>query len=140
MIRRMGTSGWSYPGWKERFYPGGLAQREWLSFYAQHFNTVEINMSFYRFPKSHILKSWLEKTPPGFKFTLKANRQITHLKKLRNVKGDVRYFPIAFGSLLLASQFECFLVPSFVGGAFTLLVMWVIIREVVPVPVTIKKT
>jgi len=99
MIYRLGTSGWSYQGWKEKFYPKGLAQRDWLSFYAQHFNTVEINMTFYRFPKAQILKGWLEKTPPGFKFTLKANRQITHLKKLKEVKGDVRYFTILADNL-----------------------------------------
>jgi uncharacterized protein YecE (DUF72 family) len=99
MIHLLGTSGWSYQGWRERFYPQGLAQREWLSFYAQHFTTVEINMTFYRFPKAQILKGWLEKTPPGFKFTLKANRQITHRKKLRDVKGDVHYFTILADTL-----------------------------------------
>ncbi len=99
MIFRLGTSGWSYAGWREKFYPKGLAQREWLSFYVQYFQTVEINMTFYRFPKVEILKGWLERTPSDFKFTLKANRQITHLKKLRDVKGDVRYFYILADNL-----------------------------------------
>ena len=114
MIHLLGTSGWSYQGWREMFYPKGLPPREWLSFYAQHFNTVEINMTFYRFPKAHILKGWLEKTPPGFKFTLKANRQITHRKKLRDVKGDVHYFTILADNL----HFEViFHVKQFLGFA-----------------------
>ncbi len=88
----LGTSGWSYPGWKGLFYPPDLASGHWLEFYAQRFTTVEINMTFYRFPKPETLTGWLERTPPGFGFTLKANRQITHLKRLRNVKSEVRHF------------------------------------------------
>jgi len=95
----LGTSGWSYPGWKERFYPPDLSPSDWLPFYARHFATVEINMTFYRFPKPETLRGWLERTPSHFSFTLKANRQITHLKKLRNVKNEVRYFTILAASL-----------------------------------------
>lgn len=95
----LGTSGWSYPGWKGRFYPPDLNPSDWLPFYAKHFATVEINMTFYRFPKPETLRGWLERTPAHFSFTLKANRQITHLKKLRNVKNEVRYFYILAGSL-----------------------------------------
>jgi len=95
----LGTSGWSYPGWKGRFYPPGLPSCEWLSFYAQTFATVEINMTFYRFPKPETLGRWLELTPAHFTFTLKANRQITHLKKLKNVRSEVRYFYILADSL-----------------------------------------
>jgi uncharacterized protein YecE (DUF72 family) len=95
----LGTSGWSYPGWKGRFYPPNLSPSDWLAFYAGHFATVEINMTFYRFPKPETLRGWLERTPPHFTFTLKANRQITHLKKLRNVKSEVRYFTILAASL-----------------------------------------
>ena len=88
----MGTSGWSYTDWKERFYPADLSQKDWLLFYAQHFNSVEINMTFYRFPKPETLKGWLNKTPADFSFTLKANRRITHLRKLKGTKNDIRYF------------------------------------------------
>ena len=95
----LGTSGWSYPGWKGRFYPPDLPSSQWLSFYASHFSTVEINMTFYRFPKPETLRGWLERTPPHFTFTLKANRQITHHKKLRNVQSEVRYFTILADSL-----------------------------------------
>ena len=99
MIYRLGTSGWSYTGWKRRFYPEDIPQREWLPYYAEHFNTVEINMTFYRFPKAETLKSWQDKVPEDFKFTLKANRQITHLKRIKGVKNEVRYFYILADSL-----------------------------------------
>ena len=95
----LGTSGWSYAGWKGKFYPPDLARSEWLSYYASRFSTVEINMTFYRFPKPEAFRRWLELTPPDFTFTLKANRRITHLKKLRNVKSEVRYFTILADSL-----------------------------------------
>lgn len=98
-VFHLGTSGWSYPGWKGLFYPPGLPSSDWLEFYAQRFATVEINMTFYRFPKPQTLESWLERTPARFLFTLKANRQITHLKKLRDVKNEVRYFYILADSL-----------------------------------------
>lgn len=99
MIYHLGTSGWSYPGWVSLFYPEDLSSKDWLSFYSQNFSTVEINMTFYRFPKPETLRGWLDKTPPHFSFTLKANRQITHLKKIRNVQHEVRYFYILANSL-----------------------------------------
>lgn len=99
MIYYLGTSGWSYSDWKGRFYPEDISQKTWLPYYAEHFNTVEINMTFYRFPKAETLKGWKDKVPDDFKFTLKANRQITHLKKIRGVKSDVRYFCILADSL-----------------------------------------
>ncbi len=99
MILHLGTSGWSYPDWRGRFYPEDIPQREWLPFYTQHFNTVEINMTFYRFPKPETLRGWLEKSPAHFSFTLKANRQITHLKKIKGVKSQVRYFYILADTL-----------------------------------------
>ena len=99
MIYRLGTSGWSYSGWKGRFYPEDIPQKSWLPYYAQHFNTVEINMTFYRFPKPETLKGWQRKVPESFKFTLKANRQITHLKRIKGVKSEVRYFYILADSL-----------------------------------------
>jgi len=99
MIYHSGTSGWSYQGWKGRFYPEELSQKEWFPFYVQHFNTVEINMTFYRYPKPETLTGWMGKVPEKFKFTLKANRQITHYKKIKGVKSDVRYFYILADNL-----------------------------------------
>jgi uncharacterized protein YecE (DUF72 family) len=95
----LGTSGWSYPDWRERFYPAGLGARNWLEHYSRQFDSVEVNMTFYRFPKPETLEAWLERTPPGFTFTLKAPKQITHLKKLKKVKSDVHYFDLLAGRL-----------------------------------------
>jgi uncharacterized protein YecE (DUF72 family) len=82
----IGCSGWSYQDWVGKFYPADLKQGEWLAYYAQHFNTVEVNMSFYRFPFKNMLKGWYSRTPRNFRFTLKANRLITHIKKLKGTE------------------------------------------------------
>jgi uncharacterized protein YecE (DUF72 family) len=82
----IGCSGWSYKAWTGKFYPADLKPGQWLPYYAQHFNTVEVNMSFYRFPFKNMLKGWYDNTPKGFVFTLKANRMITHIKKLKGTE------------------------------------------------------
>ncbi len=92
MVYHLGTSGWSYPHWRLRFYPAGLASRKWLEFYSRSFSTVEVNMTFYRWPRRETLEAWLDQTPPRFTFTLKAHREITHLRKLRDVEDQVRRF------------------------------------------------
>jgi uncharacterized protein YecE (DUF72 family) len=92
----LGTSGWSYPGWRGVFYPPGLPSKKWLEFYASQFPTVEINMTFYRLPTVAMLEGWSARTPRGFCFTLKAFRLITHLKKIRDVAEDVgRFYGLA---------------------------------------------
>lgn len=88
----LGTSGWSYPGWRDVFYPPDLPSKRWLEFYAARFPTVEVNMTFYRLPTPAMVKGWDDRTPADFCFSLKAFRLITHLKKLRDVKADVRRF------------------------------------------------
>jgi uncharacterized protein YecE (DUF72 family) len=82
----IGCSGWSYQDWVGKFYPAGLKSGEWLAYYAKHFNTVEVNMSFYRFPFKNMLKGWYNRTPKNFRFTLKANRLITHVKRLKGTE------------------------------------------------------
>ncbi len=82
----VGCSGWSYGAWSGKFYPADLKQGEWLAYYARNFNTVEVNMSFYRFPFKNMVKGWYDRTPKGFLFTLKANRMITHVKKLKGTE------------------------------------------------------
>jgi len=99
MKLHVGTSGWSYSGWRGLFYPEDLTPSEWLLFYSQHFSTVEINMTFYRFPRPETLERWAELTPDGFTFSLKANRRITHMKRLREVRADLRYMYILAQSL-----------------------------------------
>jgi len=87
----VGTSGWSYPHWGQGvFYPPGLRPGEWLSFYARHFSTVEINSSFYRLPRKEVFETWRELTPSGFCFALKASRFLTHVKKLTQAEEPVR--------------------------------------------------
>ena len=78
----VGVSGFSYPGWKGKFYPEDLKSENFLEFYAQKLNSVEINSSFYAPPTSTMVKSWSSKTREGFQFSFKAPRQITHISKL----------------------------------------------------------
>lgn len=84
---RIGTSGWTYADWKGRFYPAKLPQREWLAYYAQHFTTVELNVTTYRLPKENDLARWAA-APPGFEYTVKLSRLITHRKR----PGEPRHF------------------------------------------------
>lgn len=81
----IGTSGFHYDHWKGVFYPWGLPKAKWLEFYAQHFSTLELNNSFYHLPSERAFTNWREGSPPGFLFTVKASRLITHLRKLRNI-------------------------------------------------------
>ena len=88
----MGTSGYSYKEWKGNFYPEKLPNNEMLSFYAKQFSTVEINHSFYRMPAESMLLNWVKSVPEGFRFALKANQQITHIKRLRNCEETLKRF------------------------------------------------
>ena len=88
----VGTSGYYYKDWKGTFYPEGLAQKDWLSYYAKQFKTVEINNSFYKTPTKKTFEAWKEATPDDFKFTLKGSRYVTHLKKLNDPKEGVYSF------------------------------------------------
>lgn len=79
----IGTSGWSYTHWaKGRFYPRGMKPGDWLGFLAEHFNTVEVNSSFYRPPRPELIARWREVTRPRFRFAVKLWRRITHEKRL----------------------------------------------------------
>jgi uncharacterized protein YecE (DUF72 family) len=80
----IGTSGWVYPHWREKFYPKDMAESEWLDYYAWHFNCVELNRSFYRLPSTDNIREWVEATPRDFQFSVKASRYITHMKKLKD--------------------------------------------------------
>lgn len=78
----IGTSGWHYQHWRGNFYPPELPVRDWLGFYYRHFETVEINNSFYQLPSENTLRTWHASVPGGFTFAVKASRFITHMKKL----------------------------------------------------------
>ena len=86
---RIGCSGWSYPHWRKRFYPEKMPARQHFAFYAQHFNTVELNNSFYRQPPRERFEAWREQAPPGFLFAVKGSRYITHIKRLAVEKKSI---------------------------------------------------
>ena len=78
----VGCSGWVYKHWRGLFYPEGLPQKRWFEHYSKEFDTVEINASFYRLPLATTFDGWREKAPPNFRYAVKVNRFITHMKKL----------------------------------------------------------
>ncbi len=92
MKARIGTSGWSYKHWKGDFYPKALPQRQWLEYLSSHFNTVEINATFYREPRPSTFQKWHNQTPADFLFSIKANRFITHIKRLKDVQDSIVRF------------------------------------------------
>jgi uncharacterized protein YecE (DUF72 family) len=90
---RVGCSGWQYKSWRGVLYPPGLGQPRWLERYAEVFDTVEVNSTFYRLASRDAVARWVEQTPPGFLFSLKASRYLTHMKKLRDLdQGIARYY------------------------------------------------
>jgi len=80
----IGTSGWHYDDWRGRFYPEKLAKAGWLAFYARHFNTLELNNSFYRLPSEEAFARWHASSPSGFIFAVKVSRFITHIKRIKD--------------------------------------------------------
>ena len=88
----LGCSGFYYNHWKGTFYPEKLPKTKWLQYYADHFNTLEVNNTFYRFPSESLLLGWYRKTPANFRFFLKANRAITHTRKFHNTEQTTASF------------------------------------------------
>jgi uncharacterized protein YecE (DUF72 family) len=88
----IGCSGWSYTSWKGPFYPPDLENSDWLKFYSQVFDYVEIDSSFYRIPNRFMVKNWVKRTPDNFRFTAKFPKMITHDKLLVDVEEDVERF------------------------------------------------
>jgi uncharacterized protein YecE (DUF72 family) len=89
-VVRVGCSGWNYKHWRERFYPKGLPPARWLELYAERFDTVEVNATFYRLPTKKAVARWVEQTPPGFLFTIKGSRYLTHVKRLTEMEAGLR--------------------------------------------------
>jgi uncharacterized protein YecE (DUF72 family) len=83
VITKVGTSGWTYPHWQGVFYPPDRPKSRWLEYYAQHFDTVELNATFYRLPKPKVFENWHNRTPDGFLWSVKASKYITHTKRLK---------------------------------------------------------
>jgi uncharacterized protein YecE (DUF72 family) len=89
---RIGCSGWSYTSWTGPFYPPNLENSDWLRFYSQIFDYVEIDSTFYRIPNEFMVKNWAKRTPDNFRFTAKFPKVITHDKQLVDVEDDVDLF------------------------------------------------
>ena len=88
----VGTSGWHYAHWRGPFYPETLRADEMLEYYAERFSTVEINNSFYHLPARETFREWRAQAPARFTFAVKANRYITHMKKLKEPKPALRKY------------------------------------------------
>ena len=89
---RIGTSGWHYKHWVGTFYPERFPASRMLEFYAQRFDTVELNNTFYKLPSESALHSWRDGTPPGFLFAVKGSRFLTHMKKLKDPEAGLQRF------------------------------------------------
>jgi uncharacterized protein YecE (DUF72 family) len=101
----VGCSGWVYKHWRGILYPEGLPQSRWFARYADDFDTVEINASFYRLPAASTVDKWHDQAPPRFRYALKANRFITHMKKLKDCADAVDEF------IALACRLKSYLGP-----------------------------
>jgi uncharacterized protein YecE (DUF72 family) len=97
----IGTSGYIYKDWKEKFYPTSIPQKNWLSYYSTQFSTVEINASFYKTLSVNTYQKWREQVGEDFKFVLKGPRFITHMKKIKDVDDSIELF---FGNATALSE------------------------------------
>jgi len=103
---RIGCSGWNYKHWRDGvFYPPRLAPRRWLEHYAQHFDTVEVNATFYRLPRASSVAKWIEQTPEDFVFTIKMSRYVTHVKRLRELPPSLELFYSTIAPLVGSPKF-----------------------------------
>ena len=117
---RIGTSAFTANGWPGTFYPKGLPEREYLTYYATKFDTVEVDSTFYRTPALTTIQGWYSKTPPGFMFAAKVPQAITHEKMLHDCKQEMTEFLNVMDELRdrlgpLLFQFSYFDRKAFVG-------------------------
>ena len=90
---RLGCSGWNYASWRHGvFYPERCPARLWLEYYARHFDTVEVNATFYRLPTVKAVQGWVDQTPDDFTFAIKMSRYVTHVKRLRDLGPSLELF------------------------------------------------
>lgn len=110
----IGTSGWNYKHWGEGvFYPPEMRPKEWLPYYSKYFASVEINNTFYRLPPRKVFEAWYEETPARFTFSVKANRFLTHLKKLAEPEKYLSKFLTNISGLKEKVQVILFQLPPF---------------------------
>lgn len=89
---RVGTSGYQYDDWSGRFYPEDMPKSHWFEHYAKHFDTVEVNGTFYGLPEAETFERWKEEAPDGFCYALKFSRYGSHLKKLKDAEDTIGLF------------------------------------------------
>ena len=89
---RIGCSGWNYDDWRGGLYPAKEPKRRWLELYAERFDTVEVNTTFYRLPSRDAVAAWVGQTPDAFTFAVKASRYLTHIKRLRDLGQGIERF------------------------------------------------
>jgi len=89
---RIGCSGWMYDDWRGRLYPQREPKRRWLELYAQQFDTVEVNATFYRLQRRDAVAAWVAQTPEQFIFAVKASRYLTHIKRLVDIGDGIARF------------------------------------------------
>ena len=89
---RIGCSGWNYDAWRGRLYAESGSTTKWLSIYAEHFDTVEVNATFYRLPRKEAVARWADSTPDGFCFAVKGSRYLTHVRRLRGPAESIDRF------------------------------------------------
>jgi uncharacterized protein YecE (DUF72 family) len=118
-----GTSGWSYPTWKPDFYPQKLAAAKFLQHYASRLNTVEVNYTFRHFASEKTQNNWVTTVPEGFKFSLKANQSITHIKRLKDAAETANGFLKSLQPISQAGKlgFVLFQLPPFLKADVGLL-------------------
>lgn len=101
---RVGCSGWNYADWRGPVYPAGVPVRRWLAHYGTLFDTVEVNSTFYRLARPHAVAAWLEATPPGFVFAVKASRYLTHMKRLTDLEQGIERFYAGIAPLVASDK------------------------------------
>ena len=118
-----GTSGWAYAGWKPAFYPAKTPSNKFLEVYATRLNSVEVNYTFRRYPSEKLLSGWIAATPAGFRFSVKANQLITHIKRLRDAREVTQRFLSSLQLLLEADKLGVvlFQLPPFLKADTVLL-------------------
>ncbi len=108
-----GTSGYSYKEWQGVFYPEKIAAAKMLAFYAERLSSVEINNTFYRLPRASVLEQWRAQVPASFRFSIKASRRITHLKRLKEAQEETGYLLETLDALGASLGVVLFQLPPF---------------------------
>src|ERR1700756_3307796 len=101
---RIGCSGWMYDDWRGRLYPEKLPRRRWLESYAESFDTVEVNSTFYRLARREAVAGWVSQTPPAFEFAVKASRYLTHVRRPVDMGDGIKRFYEPLQPMLAAGR------------------------------------